>query len=275
VNTEIADLLNVDEKPETRFLILVEPDLMYRHRWHLRCNSDFTTRRVITPMIAARIAQSYARYPQGKAFELYSLLLEHPTTACAAGWVFEARSHVVFRNGGKFQPSPIRPAGELEIDLKRRTDVITFEGKNLGVRLREKKGTKKFDRRLAGVYLGRSPSNQPSNQSAIDGIAVTIISGQPTAILFPITFAGKHPLGVLALSAVWNALPKEVKEVPPVIVFVVPSRESEGFMGQKIDGAAGRGGGFANPTNWPQYILALSDEVIFPSFQDIGPSLPC
>ena len=76
---------------ESHSLILLGPAISNVSDEQLRYNSRSWTRRVITPTIAVRLAQSAAFYSQTKASWVYKLLLGHPSTASAAGWVFEAK----------------------------------------------------------------------------------------------------------------------------------------------------------------------------------------
>jgi hypothetical protein len=112
-----------------------------------------------------------------------------------------------------------------------------------------------FERKLGGVYMWPLQRNLP----AIDSLMVIMEGRSPRAILFQITIADNHPISGPALSKVWNALPKEVKEVDPAIVFVVPQIKAAGYKKQNIEGTTD------GPATWPQFVLGLEDYVLWPS----------
>jgi hypothetical protein len=244
---------------ESHDLVLLEPVVKAPRMY----NSTSWVRRVITPTIAAELAKGALWYSEQKAYWLYRLLLGHPSTSTAAGWVFEARVHTVLSMGGaSYEPRLIstQSTATLEIHVKSCPNNMagTFDSRQLEYTFRRKRNSPKFERKLDSVYM--RPLQQ--NLLAIDSLMVIMEGRSPRAILFQITIAENRPISGPALSKVWNALPKEVKEVDPAIVFVVPHDKAAGYKKQNIEGTTD------GPATWPQFVLGLDDSVLWPSHAD-------
>jgi hypothetical protein len=240
---------------ESHALLLLEP----KDPTPLVYNSTTCSRRVITPTIAMRLAECAFWYSERKALRLYKLLLDHPSTSTAAGWVLEIRAHIAFSKGGIFVPRLIstQPTATLELRLKScpANMMGTFDSRQLEDTFREKEGSPRFNRELEGVYMRAQLPNLP----AMSSLVVIMKGGHPRAILFQMTIAENHPINGPGLSEVWKALPDEVRKVDPAIVFVVPWDKVAGYKTQNIEGTPG------DSAEWPQFVLDLDDKVLWPS----------
>jgi len=204
-----ADLILLG-KHGSHSLLLLEPEApqMYNQMY----NSMSWMRRVITPTIAAKLAKGSISYSEQKACRLYSLLLGHPSTSTAAGWVFKVRVHIALSKGGaSFAPRPIstHSTATLKFCVRSCPDTMTgtFDRHKLAGTFRLEKNSRQFDRELDSVYMRPLQPNLP----AIDSLVVIMEHDSPRAVFFQITIAENHPISGPALLKVWKALPNEVK----------------------------------------------------------------
>jgi hypothetical protein len=110
---------------ESHNLLLLEPVV---DDPTLKYNSTSWLRRVITPTIAVQLAKGAATYSEQKAYWLYRLLLDHPSTSTAAGPLFESRVHITLSKGGaSYEPRLIsaQSTATLEFYINRCPDTMT------------------------------------------------------------------------------------------------------------------------------------------------------
>ena len=251
-----------------------------------------------SPRIGVKLGVMSSKAAEYKGREPYKWLLEHSTTAAAAGWFFDGRCQGVFSREGKFTCAlmtdgdsitdlyrtfrashksttfpAVQQSRELAFAMARTRKLkLCFRQcpggetddfptlPELSRKLRTAPGSPQFKRGLAGVHL----RPKAPNLSSIDSLVITVDKyDQPRAIFFQFTIAERHPMGCGGLAAVWNCLPNEVKRVPPAIVLVLPDDRAPAYKVQTITDVDCTKRNDECPSIWPQYKLAMTEAVLW------------
>ena len=210
---------------------------------------------IMTPYIGHMIGMkgTVRKADEGKA--LYDWMMLSPKFRTGAGWVFEGRVHWYLHN--VCETLVCRDMGtqaDWEMNIKH-GDKTFSDLESLRTLLRERPGSRNFNRELLNVYI--RPDRM--NLASIDSLLIAQISGSSglQAVLFQITLSSHHGIKADGLQTIWKSFPDEIRKNPPVIVFLVPAAQGRQYKRQSIDPPK------APYTSWRQLVCGLADESLW------------
>jgi len=254
---------------------------------------------IVTSYIGWKIGLLAGNRANYKGGELFHFLQSNSMESSAASSLFEGRGHGVFHVPGRWECRLLTPVDELKSNYRKylssktipraQEDIVTsaknadlkaaktgilsieFKGcpeqvkwifQNLAEfseQTRASTGSQYFNDLANGVYF-RPIQN---NLGAIDALMISKdVFGQPRAFLFQLTVSRKHPMGASELVKAWEALPEEVRRVPPALILVVPANLSNTYKRQSISEGKHTGTDM-DPALWPQFVLGLTDNELW------------
>lgn len=215
-----------------------------------------------SPEIGRRIGQATTAISLNDARRMYEFLLQQGETKTYAGWIFEARMHLVFQRGGRFKATKLGGSATITIAISAERWQVFSKVSDLGDLLRKKTGSPKINEDVIGGYF--KPQN--SNLCAVDAFAVIRFKKKPVLALFQMTVSPSHPVKAQGLLSIWEAIPAQLKETQPILVFVVPADVVESFSSNQRIVATATETPDSDPPDfdaWPQYALPVSAETLW------------
>jgi hypothetical protein len=189
---------------------------------------------------------------------MYEFLLRHADTKTSAGWIFDARMHLVFQGGGSFEATKLGGPTAITIDIGTKPCREFSRVAGLGSLLRRKSGSPRIKPEIIGVYF----KPQHRNFCAVDSFAIIKVAttNKPVLVLFQMTVSTQHPVKAHGLASIWAEIPAELKKTPPMLVFVVPADAANTFSRQTIVPSDSNTPNF---DEWEQYVLPVSIETLW------------
>ena len=175
---------------------------------------------IMTPYLGQMIGISSAVRSADEGKALYNWVMS-PKFRTGTGWVFEGRVHWCLHN--VCETLVCRDMGaqtDWETNIKH-GDTTFSDLESPSALLRERPGSRNFNRRLLNTYIRPDRTNPASIDSLL--IAQIFGSSELQAVLFQITLSSRHNIKADGLQAIWKSFPNEIRENPPVIVFLVPA----------------------------------------------------
>jgi hypothetical protein len=191
-----------------------------------------------TEYIAHKIGDATIGISLKDAQRYYDFLLSQGATRTAAGWMFESRMHQIFQRGGPFVATKQGALTTITIDIDQKCCNVFFKVSEIGDLLRKQSGSRRINPAMIGGYFKPQQCNLPSVDSfAISKCAAT---GNPVLVLFQMTVSTEHSVKAEGLASIWAVIPQELRETPPILVFVVSADVANTFASkrQTISGAA-------------------------------------
>jgi len=216
-----------------------------------------------TANIGRRIGEATFAISPKDAQRLYRFLLRMGETKTSAGWIFEARMDQIFQRGGPFKAILLGGSTTITIDIVDKSCKVFSTVSELGSLLRIQPGSESINPNIIGGYFKPQHCNQRSpNSFAIARFATT---DKPVLVFFQMTVSTLHPVKAQGLASIWAEIPEELRETPPVLVFVVPADVANTFPEQTIVPSGSRTSGSNTPDfdKCEQYVLAVSDEILW------------
>jgi hypothetical protein len=227
------------------------------HQWY----KYVTMRSVVdiaTPHIGHRIGEATTDTRLRGARTIYRLRLDHAETKPSAGWIFEARIRLVFQRGGCFKATQLGGAKTFTIKIDKPYRHFN-KVSELGSQLRVQPNSQSIDPTIIGVYFRPQKSNLASVDSFV--IIKSPTTHKPMLVLFQFTGGGTHPVKAHGLESIWEQMPAELKELPPILVFVVPDHVASEFSKQTVMPS---GSNASSPfQEWEKYVAAVSIETLW------------
>ena len=178
-----------------------------------------------------------------------------PKFRTGAGWVFEGRVHWYLHNVCEtLVCRDLDTQADWKMNIKY-GDKTFSDLESLRTLLRERPGSRNFNRELLNVYI--RPDRM--NLASIDSLLIAQIPGSSglQAVLFQITLSSHHGIKADGLQTIWKSFPDEIRKNPPVIVFLVPAAQGRQYKRQSIDPHK------APYTSWRQLVCGLADESLW------------
>jgi hypothetical protein len=210
-----------------------------------------------TPHIGNRIGAATADAALKGAQLMYQFLLGQAETKTSAGWVFEARMHLVFQRGGRFEATKLGGSTPFAIEIGDKPHHHFSKVSELGSILRKASGSPSIDSANIGGYF-----KQHCNFCAVGSFAITTLAAtkEPVLVLFQMTVSTLHPVKAHGLASIWAEIPAELKRTPSTLVFVLPVGAVNKFSRQTI---VPSGTITPNFDKWKQYVLPVSAETLW------------
>jgi hypothetical protein len=210
------------------------------------------------PDIGRRIAVASFDISLKDARRMYEFLLRQAETKTSAGWIFEARMHLVFQRGGPFEATKLGGSTTITVDIGRKPYKDFSRVSGLGSLLRKESGSPSIDPDIIGVYF----QPQHCNFGAVGSFVITTVAttNEPLLVLFQMKVSTSHPVKAHGLASIWAEIPAELKATPPILVFVVPVDAANTFSRQKI---VPSDSDTPNFDEWEQYVLPVSAETLW------------
>jgi len=223
-----------------------------------------------TARIGRMIAEETIAISLKDAQRLYDFLLGQGATKTSAGWVFEARMHQIFQRGGPFKATNLGRSKTIAVHIDHKSCKDFSRVSELGSLLRKEPGSRSINPDIIGRYFKPQRCNLPSVDSFV--IAECATTGGPVLVLFQMTVSTEHPVKTEGLASIWAVIPEDLRGTPPILVFVVPAANKDGFKRQSISGSANQTSASrrsaSNPPDfetWKQYVLPVSDNTLWES----------
>jgi hypothetical protein len=96
-----------------------------------------------SPEIGRRIGQATTAISLNDARRMYEFLLQQGETKTSAGWIFEARMHLVFQRGGRFKATKLGGSATITIAISAERWQVFSNVSDLGGLLRKRLGRQK------------------------------------------------------------------------------------------------------------------------------------
>jgi hypothetical protein len=213
---------------------------------------------IATADIGRRIGEATIAISPKDARRLYEFLLRMGETKTSAGWIFEARMHQIFQRGGSFKATKLGGSTTITIDIDHKSCKDFSKVSELGSLLRKQRGSQTINPDIIGGYFQPQHCNLRSvNSVAIARFATT---EKPVLLLFRMTVSTSHPVKAEGLASIWAEIPEDLRETPPILVFVVPADVANTFSEQTIVPLVCNPPGF---DKLEQYVLAVGDEILW------------
>jgi len=216
-----------------------------------------------TADIGRRVAEATIAISLKDAHKLYEFVRRMGETKTSAGWVFEARMHQIFQCGGSFKATKLGGSTAITIGIDHKACKDLSKASEFGSLLRKHAGSPSINPDIIGGYFKHQHGNLRSvNAAAIARFATT---DKPVLVLFQMTVSTLHPVKEPGLASIWAEILEELRETPPIFVFVVPTDIASTFAEQTIGPAGSRTSASNTPDfdKWEQYVLSVSDKVLW------------
>jgi len=216
-----------------------------------------------TAEIGRWIAEATFAISPKDALRLYDFLLRKGETETSAGWIFEARMHQIFQRGGTFKATNLGGSTTITIDLDHRSCKDFSQVSELGSLLRKQPESQTINPDIIGGYFKPRHCNLRSLNSV--AIARSATTDKPVLVLFQMALSKSHPIKAQGFASIWPELPEELRDTPPILVFVVPADVATTISKQTMvpSGSSTTACNTPDFGKWEQYVLAVSDQILW------------